>query len=88
MAKPRAQMSHEERTADEPRDHDIHLVNLSNIEEVNPTVRLLQLRVQDQERGLKVREHLGCPLVSRFVWIFRCFFSQCRQALLSLLISV
>ncbi|KAF2814925.1 uncharacterized protein BDZ99DRAFT_485458 [Mytilinidion resinicola] len=46
-------LSHEERTAAEVRDPDLHSVILDSIEPVNERIRLLKLRVKDQQRGIK-----------------------------------
>ncbi|KAJ9643507.1 hypothetical protein H2199_004186 [Coniosporium tulheliwenetii] len=53
MAIPRSKMSHEERTASEPRDSGFHRVILSHIEPVNESIRLLRLSVFDRQRGVK-----------------------------------
>ncbi|KAJ9664287.1 hypothetical protein H2201_005279 [Coniosporium apollinis] len=53
MAIPRSKMSHEERTASEPRDSGFHRVILSHIEPVNESIRLLRLSVFDRQRGIK-----------------------------------
>ncbi|MCJ1259047.1 hypothetical protein MMC24_006882 [Lignoscripta atroalba] len=50
----RKSVSHEERTAEEPRENDIHHVILSRIQQVNPTVRLLQLNIP-KGKQLKAR---------------------------------
>jgi hypothetical protein len=41
----KASLPHEERTAAEPRQNRLYSVRLSHIEQVNPTVRLLQLAI-------------------------------------------
>lgn len=40
---------HELRTAAEPRQNQLFPVSLSHVEQVNPSVRLLQLAVPDPE---------------------------------------
>lgn len=52
---PRISQSHEERTAEEPRGNAIHTVVLSKISQVNPTIRLLQLRIPN---GRRIRARL------------------------------
>jgi len=54
MTTPRSQMSHEERTASEPRDSGFHQVILSHIEPINKSIRLLRLNVFDRQRSVKV----------------------------------
>lgn len=41
----KASLPHEERTAAEPRQNRLYSVRLSHIEQVHPTVRLLQLAI-------------------------------------------
>ncbi|KAL9094524.1 MAG: hypothetical protein Q9165_003083 [Trypethelium subeluteriae] len=53
MATVRENLSHEERTAAEPRDDGLHPVTLSKIEQVNDSIRLLRLGVLDRQRGVK-----------------------------------
>jgi hypothetical protein len=43
---------HELRTAAEPRQNRLHPVRLSHIEQVNPSVRLLQLALPTQESNV------------------------------------
>lgn len=47
-------LSHTERTAHEPRQDGLHEVILSTIEQVNPSIRLLRLRVAEHS-ALNVR---------------------------------
>ena len=54
MATVRSSISHEERTAKEPRETGIHLVNLSSIERVNDNIRLLRLSAARQDEIVKV----------------------------------
>lgn len=54
MTTPRSQMSHEERTASEPRDSGFHRAILSHIEPINKSIRLLRLNVFDRQRSVKV----------------------------------
>jgi hypothetical protein len=54
MAAVRAKLPHEDRTATEPRQDDIHPVILSKIERVNSNIKLFKLKVQDKEKGVKV----------------------------------
>ncbi|OCL14413.1 hypothetical protein AOQ84DRAFT_281101 [Glonium stellatum] len=49
----RSSLSHEERTATEPRDKDLHPVILSSIESVNERIRLFRLAIKDQRSGIK-----------------------------------
>ena len=55
MATVREKLSHEERTAAEPRGDGLHAVALSRIEQVNESIRLLRFSVLDRQRGFKVR---------------------------------
>mgnify|MGYP001658124884 CR=1 FL=1 len=43
---------HELRTAAEPRQNRLHPVRLSHVEQVNPSVRLLQLALPTQENNV------------------------------------
>jgi hypothetical protein len=45
---------HELRTAAEPRQNRLHSVRLSHVEQVNPSVRLLQLALPTQENNNNV----------------------------------
>jgi len=54
MATERARLLHEERTAGEPRDPNVHSVILSDIEEVNSNIRLYKLSTKDQDQGIRV----------------------------------
>ncbi|KAI9656573.1 MAG: hypothetical protein M1821_004780 [Bathelium mastoideum] len=53
MATVREKLSHEERTAAEPRDGGLHAVSLSRIDSINESVRLLRLSILDRRRGVK-----------------------------------
>lgn len=55
MATERARLPHEERTADEPRDPNLHTVILKQIQEVNSNIRLFTLSAKDQVAGIPVR---------------------------------
>jgi hypothetical protein len=57
-------LSHEERTAAEPRDPNLHPVILSSIEPINERIRLLKLTIKDQQRGIQVciSSNTSCPL--------------------------
>ncbi|KAI9817873.1 MAG: hypothetical protein M1827_000992 [Pycnora praestabilis] len=48
-----AALSHEERTATEPRDNAVHKVILSKIERVNDTIRLLRLSIPPKRRSIE-----------------------------------
>ena len=50
----RSGLSHEERTATEPRDKDLHTVILNSIESVNEKIRLFQLVIKDRRSGIPV----------------------------------
>jgi len=54
MATVRASLSHEERTAQEPRESVVEPVVLSQIESVNKTIRLLRLSSVDPKHELRV----------------------------------
>lgn len=54
-APPPPYRSHIERTAESPRELGLHSVTLSRIDQVHPSVRLFRLRLDDQDRGAKVR---------------------------------
>lgn len=46
---------HELRTAAEPRQNRLYPVRLSHVEQVNPSVRLLQLAIPPQESHVRRR---------------------------------
>ncbi|KAI9655461.1 MAG: hypothetical protein M1831_004878 [Alyxoria varia] len=48
----KAYLSHVERTADSPRDTDLHPVTLQSITQPVPHVRLLRLRIDNAENGI------------------------------------
>ena len=50
----RSGLGHEERTAAEPRDKDLHPVILNSIESVNEKIRLFRLAIKDQRSGIPV----------------------------------
>jgi hypothetical protein len=54
MATERARLPHEDRTAGEPRNPNVHSVILCGIEEVNSNVRLYTLSAKDQDQGIRV----------------------------------
>lgn len=54
MATERARLPHEERTADEPRDPNLHAVILKRIQDVNSNIRLFRLSAKDQTEGILV----------------------------------
>jgi hypothetical protein len=55
MATIRSSLPHEERTAAEPRENQLEPVVLSNIREVNESIRLLRLNAVDPTHTIKVR---------------------------------
>ena len=54
MATVRSSLPHEDRTAFEPRENSLEPVVLSNIREVNDSVRLLRLNAADTNHTIKV----------------------------------
>jgi len=58
MATVRDSLSHEERTSAEPRENVLEPVVLSNIREVNESVRLLRLNALDPNHTIKVHNQL------------------------------
>ena len=62
--------SHEERTAAEPRQNALHQVILSKIQQVNPTIRLLELEAVEKGESILVR-------VPRFSFLPSPFPPQC-----------
>lgn len=64
MATVHDSIPHEVRTATQPRESGIEPVVLSQIREVNESIRLLRLSARDKERTIKVRDL--CPLVLRW----------------------
>jgi hypothetical protein len=54
MTTERTKLPHEDRTAREPRNGELHPVILDHIETVNDTIRLFRLGIKDKERGVKV----------------------------------
>ena len=65
MATVRASLSHEERTAQEPREQRIEPVILSRIDPVNDTIRLLRLSSVDRNHTLKVLTCNTGPRIER-----------------------
>ena len=77
---------HEERTAAEPREHGMHKVILDRIEEVNPNIRLLQLRMHEGDEQLQacnLNNHMKLVLTSNLCSVVppramaRCIRSWC-----------
>jgi hypothetical protein len=58
MATERGRLPHEDRTATEPRERELHDVILHSIEDVNESIKLYKLRVKDAKKGVKVRKHI------------------------------
>jgi hypothetical protein len=54
MGGERRRLPHEDRTATEPREKDVHDVILDNIENFNQSVKLFKLKVKDGTNGVKV----------------------------------
>lgn len=52
-SKPKSGIPHQVRTAAEPRQNRLYTVRLSHIEQVNPTVRLLQLSIPPHVQSLE-----------------------------------
>ena len=57
MATERARLPHEERTADEPRDPNLHTVILQQIKQLNSNIKLFTLSAKDTTQGISVRQH-------------------------------
>lgn len=55
MATVRSSLSHEERTAQEPREARLEPVTVSRIDPVNDTIRLIRLSAMKPNHTLKVR---------------------------------
>ena len=55
MATIRSSLSHEERTAQEPREARLEPVTVSRIDAVNNTIRLIRLSAMKPDHTLKVR---------------------------------
>jgi len=62
MATVRSSLSHEERTAQEPREARLEPVTVSRIDAVNDTIRLIRLSAMKSDHPLKVH-NFHCPLV-------------------------
>lgn len=56
MATERARLPHEERTADEPRDPNVHTIILQRVDQLNRNIKLFTLSAKDQTRGIPVRQ--------------------------------
>jgi hypothetical protein len=54
MATVSGSLGHEERTVNEPRESKLEPVILSNIRDVNPSVRLLRLKAVDPKHSIRV----------------------------------
>jgi len=54
MATVRSSLSHEERTAQEPREARLEPVTVSRIDAVNDTIRLIRLSAMKPDHALKV----------------------------------
>ena len=63
MATVRSSLPHEDRTAAEPRGNQLEPVILSNIRNVNSSVRLLRLSSADPNHIIKVCSAGGRPLL-------------------------
>lgn len=59
MATVRSSLSHEERTAREPREARLEPVTVSRIDAVNDTIRLIRLSAMKPGHALKV--HISLP---------------------------
>jgi hypothetical protein len=57
MSGGRRRLPHEDRTATEPRENDVHDVILDNIENFNQSVKLFKLKVKDGKNRVKVWGH-------------------------------
>lgn len=66
MATVRSSLSHEERTAQEPREARLEPVTVSRIDAVNDTIRLIRLSAMNPNHALKVHI-LPLPLSDNFV---------------------
>lgn len=55
-SKPRTGVPHQVRTAAEPRQNRLYTVRLTHIDEINPTVRLLQLTIPPNVQSLENNE--------------------------------
>jgi hypothetical protein len=51
-------LNHEERTASEPRRSNVHTVSPISIEQVNDSVKVIRLAIEDAERGIEVSTSL------------------------------
>ena len=54
METDKASLPHADRTATEPRGKELHPVILHKIEHVNDTIKLFNLRIKDEKKGVKV----------------------------------
>ncbi len=55
----RSSLTHEERTATEPRENEVHEVLLRGIQQASPTVRLLRLFHVNKKQPIKVCLYLS-----------------------------
>jgi hypothetical protein len=51
-------LSHEERTATEPRDKNLHSVIIDEVTPVNNRIKIYRLAVKDREKGINVHRPL------------------------------
>ena len=61
MATVRSSLSHEERTAQEPREARLEPVTVSRIDAVNSTIRLIRLSAMKPDHTLKVQINFNVP---------------------------
>jgi hypothetical protein len=61
MATVRSSLSHEERTAQEPREARLEPVTVSRIDAVNNTIRLIRLSAMKPDHPLKVYIIFNAP---------------------------
>jgi hypothetical protein len=62
MATVRSSLSHEERTAQEPREARLEPVTVSRIDTINNTIRLIRLSAMRPDHTLKVQNSPSFPL--------------------------
>jgi hypothetical protein len=58
-------ISHETRTAAEPRQNKLYTVRLARVEQVNPSVRLLRLALPQEAPSDETAVHYLSPLIQR-----------------------
>jgi hypothetical protein len=61
MATVRSSLSHEERTAQEPREARLEPVTVSRIDTINNTIRLIRLSATNPDHTLKVQNSPSFP---------------------------